>query len=135
MNDKDLKRAGLKITEQRLVILDILKKSKNHHISAEDAYKELIKKDLDVGIATIYRVLAKFEEVGIVNKINFDNNMSVFELANTEHHDHLICTECGNIEEFTDEIIEQHQSDIAKKYNYKLTSHSLNLYGICKNCL
>ena len=134
VNVKDLKNAGLKITTPRLKILKVLTSSKKHHMSADNIYQALNKYKKEVSITTIYRVLTQFEKSGIVKKLNFNNGQSVFELSNIEHHDHLICIKCGKIIEFADEVIEQHQIDIAKKYNYKLTDHSLHLYGLCENC-
>jgi len=85
-------------------------------------------------VATIYRVLTQFEESGIVNKLNFENNQAVYELSNVEHHDHLVCVKCNTIIEFQDDVIEQHQLQIANKYDFQLTDHSLYLYGLCKAC-
>ncbi len=134
MDAQDLKTAGLKVTLPRLKILQVLETSKNHHLSVEDIYRALITQNEEVGVATIYRVLTQFEESGMVNKLNFDNGQSVFELSNVEHHDHLVCVKCGRIDEFQDNVIEQHQHDVAIKYGYKLTDHCLYLYGLCKNC-
>ena len=134
MDAYDLKSAGLRVTSPRLKILEVLESSDNHHLSAEDIYKLLISQDIEVGIATIYRVLTQFEEAGIVNKLNFDNGQSVFELSNVDHHDHLVCIKCGKIDEFTDEIIEKHQNKVAEQYGYQLTDHCLYLYGLCEKC-
>jgi len=134
MDAEDLKSAGLKVTLPRLKILEVLEKSSNHHMSAEDIYRVLMEQRQDVGVATIYRVLTQFEESGIVNKLNFENNQAVYELSNVEHHDHLVCVKCSTIIEFQDDVIEQHQLQIANKYDFQLTDHSLYLYGLCKNC-
>jgi len=134
MDAEDLKSAGLKVTLPRLKILEVLEKSSNHHMSAEDIYRVLMEQHQDVGVATIYRVLTQFEESGIVNKLNFENNQAVYELSNVEHHDHLVCVKCSTIIEFQDDVIEQHQLKIANKYDFQLTDHSLYLYGLCKNC-
>jgi len=134
MDAEDLKSAGLKVTLPRLKILEVLEKSSNHHMSAEDIYRVLMEQRQDVGVATIYRVLTQFEESGIVNKLNFENNQAVYELSNVEHHDHLVCVKCSTIIEFQDDVIEQHQLKIANKYDFQLTDHSLYLYGLCKNC-
>jgi len=134
MDAEDLKSAGLKVTLPRLKILEVLEKSSNHHMSAEDIYRVLMEQHQDVGVATIYRVLTQFEESGIVNKLNFENNQAVYELSNVEHHDHLVCVKCSTIIEFQDDVIEQHQLQIANKYDFQLTDHSLYLYGLCKNC-
>ena len=134
MDAQDLKSAGLKVTLPRLKILEVLEKSPNHHLSAEDIYRALIGQNEEVGVATIYRVLTQFEESGIVNKLNFENNLSVYELSNVDHHDHLVCVKCNEIVEFQDDVIENHQLQIAKKYGFQLTDHSLYLYGLCGRC-
>jgi len=134
MDAEDLKSAGLKVTLPRLKILEVLEKSSNHHLSAEDIYRALMEQREEVGVATIYRVLTQFEESGIVNKLNFENNQAVYELSNVDHHDHLVCVKCNIIIEFQDDVIEQHQLQIANKYGFELTDHSLYLYGLCKTC-
>ena len=134
MDAEDLKSAGLKVTLPRLKILEVLEISPNHHLSVEDIYRVLIEHHEEVGIATIYRVLSQFEESGIVHKLNFENNQAVYELCGVEHHDHLVCVKCNTIIEFQDDIIEQHQLQIAKKHGFELTDHSLYLYGLCKDC-
>ena len=134
MDAEDLKSAGLKVTLPRLKILEVLEKSSNHHLSVEDIYRTLIEKNKEINVATIYRVLSQFEESGIVNKLNFENNQAVYELSNVEHHDHLVCVKCNTIIEFQDDVIERHQLQIANKYGFQLTDHSLYLYGLCKTC-
>jgi len=134
MDAEDLKSAGLKVTLPRLKILEVLEKSPNHHLSAEDIYRILIEQNDEVGVATIYRVLSQFEESGIVQKLNFENNQAVYELCGLEHHDHLVCVKCNKIIEFQDDVIEKHQLQIAKKHGFELTDHSLYLYGLCKDC-
>ena len=134
MDAEDLKSAGLKVTLPRLKILEVLEKSPNHHLSAEDIYRVLIDQHEEVGVATIYRVLSQFEESGIVQKLNFENNQAVYELCGLEHHDHLVCVKCNKIIEFQDDVSEQHQIQIAKKHGFELTDHSLYLYGLCKDC-
>ena len=134
MDAEDLKSAGLKVTLPRLKILEVLEKSPNHHLSAEDIYRILIEQNEEVGVATIYRVLSQFEESGIVQKLNFENNQAVYELCGVEHHDHLVCVKCNKIIEFQDDVIEKHQLQIAKKHGFELTDHSLYLYGLCKDC-
>lgn len=134
MDAQDLKSAGLKVTLPRLKILEVLEKSPNHHLSAEDIYRALIEQHEEVGVATIYRVLTQFEESGIVNKLNFENNLSVYELSNVDHHDHLVCVKCNEIVEFQDDVIESHQLQIAKQHGFQLTDHSLYLYGLCLRC-
>lgn len=103
-------------------------------MSAEMIYRALILQNDEVGVATIYRVLTQFKEAGMVNKLNFDNGQSVFELSNVDHHDHLVCVKCGKIDEFTDDVIEQRQHEVSTKYGYQLTDHCLYLYGLCAQC-
>jgi Fur family ferric uptake transcriptional regulator len=134
MDAQDLKTAGLKVTLPRLKILQLLESSDNHHMSAEDIYRALILQGEEVGLATIYRVLTQFESAGIVNKLNFDNGQSIFELSNVEHHDHLVCVKCGKIDEFHSEEIEKRQDEVAQRYGYQLTDHCLYLYGLCAEC-
>ena len=131
--NQDLRKAGLKVTLPRIKILELLECAENHHMSAEEVYKTLIDQGEDVGLATVYRVLTQFEQVGIVQRHNFENNLSVFELNTGEHHDHLVCDACGKIVEFHNEIIEKEQEKTAKEHGFKLTGHSLVLYGICSD--
>ena len=133
-DNQQLKDAGLKITVPRLKVLQILEQSRDHHLSAEDVYKALLEMGDDVGLATIYRVLAQFEAVGLVQRHNFEGGYSVFELSQGEHHDHLVCISCGRVEEFVDEVIEQRQLKIAERAQFKMTAHALNIYGHCYNC-
>ncbi len=128
METQDIKKAGLKVTLPRIRILQILENSKQRHMSAEDVYKALIEADEDVGLATIYRVLTQFEAAGLVVRHNFEEGHSVFELAEGEHHDHMICLETGKIIEFQDEEIERRQREIAEANGYVLEEHSLVLY-------
>ena len=132
---KQLKNAGLKITLPRLKVLQILENSGNHHLSAEGVYKALLETGDDVGLATVYRVLTQFEVAGLVSRHNFEGGFSVFELSQGDHHDHLVCIQCGFVEEFVDEVIEQRQKAIAEKAGFKMTDHALNIYGICPGCL
>ena len=129
-----LKTMGLKITMPRLKILQILEQSTNHHLSAENIYKILINSGYDIGMATIYRVLTQFEAVGLVSRHYFEDRCSVFELCDIAHHDHLVCTKCESVEEFLDDIIEDRQNIIANKAQFKITNHSLIIYGVCIHC-
>lgn len=129
--NKELKKAGLKVTLPRLKILQILQEPANQHISAEDVYKILIDQGEEIGLATVYRVLNQFDDAGILNRHHFEGGKSVFEISQKAHHDHLVCLKCGKVIEFEDEIIEQRQEMIAKQYKMKLTHHSLYLYGEC----
>ena len=123
--NKELKKAGLKVTLPRLKILQILQEPENQHISAEDVYKILIEQGEEIGLATVYRVLNQFDDAGILNRHHFEGGKSVFEISHKEHHDHLVCLKCGKVIEFEDDIIEERQEMIAKKHNIKLTHHIL----------
>lgn len=134
-NDQsDLKNVGLKATFPRLKILDIFRKSDERHLSAEDVYRSLIAENIDIGLATVYRVLTQFEQAGILARSQFDGGKSIFELNDGDHHDHLICTHCGCVTEFNDAEIEKRQHKIAKDNGFTLESHAMVLYGVCKNC-
>jgi len=132
--NKELRDAGLKVTLPRIKILQILESSATKHLSAEDVYKALIMADEDVGLATVYRVLTQFESAGLVMRHHFEGGHSVFEMTAVDHHDHIVCHHCGVVEEFFDEVIENQQEKIAAKHGFKITDHSMYLYGICKNC-
>jgi Fur family ferric uptake transcriptional regulator len=131
---KQLKDAGLKVTLPRLKILHILESSSKHHLSAEEIYKALLDTGEDVGLATVYRVLTQFESAGLINRHHFEGGFSVFELSEGEHHDHLVCVKCGRVDEFIDEVIESRQKMIAERAQFKMTDHSLNIYGLCQRC-
>ena len=131
--NQDLRKAGLKVTLPRVKILELLEGAEMHHMSAEEVYKALIEQGEDVGLATVYRVLTQFEQAGMVERHNFENNLSVFEITQDEHHDHLVCDVCGKIIEFHNTTIEEQQIKVAAEYGFKLSGHSLVLYGICNN--
>jgi Fur family ferric uptake transcriptional regulator len=134
MVNQELKKAGLKATLPRIKILDILENAEQRHLSAEDVYKALLELGEDVGLATVYRVLTQFEAAGLVFRHNFEGGHSVFELNEGRHHDHILCLKCGRVDEFMDETIEQRQRDIAAKFGYTMTDHSLTIYGVCPEC-
>lgn len=133
MENRDLKKAGLKVTLPRMKILEILENSDKRHLSAEDIYRDLLESGEDIGLATIYRVLTQFEGAGLVIRHHFETGQAVFELERGEHHDHLICIKCGKIIEFLDEAIEIRQKEIAKNNGFIISDHSLIIYGICDN--
>ena len=128
-----LKKAGLKVTLPRVKILELMQEPECQHISAEDLYKRLLEIGEEIGLATVYRVLNQFDDAGIVTRHHFESGKAVFELSTQHHHDHLVCLSCGKVIEFTDDVIEKRQIEIAKKHNIKLTNHSLYLYGQCTN--
>ncbi len=129
MNQKDLKKAGLKITQPRVKILELLENSSKRHFTAETIYQMLLKKEAGIGLATVYRVLTQFEAAGLVIRHHFEGGQSVFELNHGEHHDHIVDIKSGRIVEFHDEVIEQRQREIAREHGFRLVDHSLILYG------
>jgi Fur family ferric uptake transcriptional regulator len=132
VESNDLRRAGLKVTLPRIKILEILGTAQPRHMSAEDIYKHLLESHEDIGLATVYRVLTQFEAAGLVTRHHFEGTTAVFELNEGEHHDHIVCLDCGRVEEFMDAGIEARQKEIAGKFGYQLVDHSMILYGRCK---
>lgn len=130
-----LKNNALKFTKQRELILKFLYQNKGHY-TPEDIYMLLKQQhpDVNIGIATVYRTLTLLEESHIVSSISFGIQGKKYELGLKKHHDHLICTQCGKIIEFYDEIIEERQEEIAKKFNFKMTGHTMKIEGICEAC-
>ena len=131
---KKLKKAGLKVTLPRLKIIEILEKNREQHASAEDIYKLLLQQEEDIGVATIYRVLTQCEQAGLVKRHQFEGGRSVFEIAEDDHHDHIVCVRCGHVEEFHDETIEARQQEVAAKAGFAMEDHCMVLYGLCSNC-
>lgn len=134
MENTSLKRAGLKVTQPRMKILEILEANSARHWSAEDVYKALLDAGIDIGLATVYRVLTQFETAGLVCRHHFEDGHAVYELNQGEHHDHIVCLKCGRVEEFVDEAIEQRQREIAAAAGFEMTDHNLYIYGICAKC-
>jgi Fur family ferric uptake transcriptional regulator len=130
-NPHDLKTIGLKATVPRLRILELFEKSAVRHLSAEDVYRMLIKDGLDIGLATVYRVLTQFEQAGLLERHHFESGKAVFELKDASHHDHLVCLQCGRVEEFYDAEIEKRQHRVAKDRGFAIREHSLHLYADC----
>ena len=128
MPGSDLKKAGLKVTLPRLKVLEVLEQAEPHHMSAEDVYKNLMQSDDGVGLATVYRVLTQFESAGIVERHNFDDGHSVYELADDKHHDHMVDIENGAVIEFVNDRIEALQHEIAEEHGFELVDHELVLY-------
>jgi Fur family ferric uptake transcriptional regulator len=130
VENKELRKAGLKVTLPRVKILQILEGASPQvqHMSAEDVYRALLDAGEDVGLATVYRVLTQFESAGLVIRHNFETGHSVFELAKGEHHDHMVCMESGDVIEFLDPIIEKRQHELAEEHGYELVDHALVLY-------
>lgn len=138
MENLQLKKAGLKITLPRKEILALLHKLKEsgeaHHVTAEDVYRQLMETGSTPGLATIYRVLADFENAGIVKRHNFEGDSARFELSNGGHHDHIVCLQCGRVDEFVDDMVEERQKKIAQQRQYDLSYYSLVLYANCLQC-
>ncbi len=136
MQNQEIRKAGLKVTLPRVKILEILENCDDRHVSAEDVHSQLKANDEEIGLATVYRVLTQFETAGLVERHQFDGGHSVFELNRGHHHDHIVCLQCGKVEEFIDESIEQRQLDIARARGFNIADHSLVIYGECnkKDC-
>lgn len=131
LKSRDLRTIGLKTTLPRLKILNLFENSAIRHLSAEDIYKELLNEGEDIGLATVYRVLTQFEQAGLLERHHFEGGKAVFELTSDNHHDHLVCLQCGRVEEFYDADIEKRQIKIAKDRGFSLQEHSLALYADC----
>lgn len=127
----ELKNIGLKATVPRLKILEIFQTSEQRHLSAEDVYRILLNEQMDIGLATVYRVLTQFEQAGLLSRNNFESGKAIFELNEGRHHDHLVCIDCGRVEEFYDSEIERRQQSIASERGFALQEHALSLYGNC----
>ncbi|HQX05252.1 MAG TPA: ferric iron uptake transcriptional regulator [Zoogloea sp.] len=131
-NSQNLKSIGLKATFPRLKILDLFQKAENRHLTAEDVYRLLISEDMDIGLATVYRVLTQFEQAGLLERHYFESGKAVFELNEGHHHDHLVCLQCGKVEEFFDPEIEDRQNRIAAERGFAVKEHALYLYADCQ---
>ncbi len=128
---KDLKTNGLKATLPRLKILELFQMGEKRHMTAEDVYKLALQDNIDVGLATVYRVLTQFEQAGILSRSHFESDKAVYELNEGQHHDHLVCLDCGKVEEFFDSEIELRQKSIAQSKGFELADHALSLYAHC----
>ena len=127
----DLKSMGLKATGPRLKILELFEKSERRHMTADDVYRDLLAENMDIGLATVYRVLTQFEQAGLLERHHFESGKAVFEINAGKHHDHLVCINCGRVEEFFDEEIERRQKKIAKERGFAIQEHALYLYAEC----
>ena len=132
MESQDLRNAGLKVTLPRLKILEMLEHSPTRHLAAEEIYRRLMDDGEDIGLATVYRVLTQFEAAGLVSRHHFEGGHAVFELERGHHHDHIVCMQCGRVDEFEDETIEKRQREKAESLGYKLVEHNLIMYGECQ---
>jgi Fur family ferric uptake transcriptional regulator len=132
---EELKSMGLKATLPRMKVLEIFQKSSTRHLSAEDVYKVLLHEKIDIGLATVYRVLTQFEQAGLLKRNHFESGKSVFELDEGAHHDHIVCMNCGRVEEFFDAEIERRQEKIAKERGFQIQDHALSIYAsACGHC-
>ena len=130
-NIDELKSTGLKATLPRLKILEVFQGSKQRHMTAEDVFRVLLDDRSDIGLATVYRVLMQFEQAGLLTRSNFESGKAVYELNEGQHHDHLVCLDCGRVEEFFDPEIERRQHAIAEQRGFVLQEHALSLYANC----
>ncbi|MDO8346706.1 MAG: ferric iron uptake transcriptional regulator [Rugosibacter sp.] len=135
-DSSELKNIGLKATLPRLKILDLFRKLKEEgggacHVTAEDVYRHLLVDEIDIGLATVYRVLTQFEQAGLLQRHHFESGKATFELNEGHHHDHLVCLQCGRVEEFVDPGIEKRQNEIAESRGFALREHALYLYVDC----
>ncbi len=128
---EELKSTGLKATLPRLKIMQIFQAGGQRHMTAEDVYRVLLNERTDIGLATVYRVLTQFEQAGLLTRSNFESGKAVYELNEGSHHDHLVCLDCGKVEEFHDSEIEKRQLAIAKAKGFTLEDHALSLYARC----
>ena len=135
-NIDELKSTGLKATVPRLKILEVFQRGTQRHMTAEDVYRILLQEHSDVGLATVYRVLTQFEQAGILLRSHFESDKAVYELDEGQHHDHLVCLDCGRVEEFYDAEIEKRQHAVAKAKGFAIADHALSLYAHCQqtNC-
>ncbi|WHZ10118.1 MAG: Ferric uptake regulation protein FUR [Burkholderiaceae bacterium] len=127
----ELKSTGLKATLPRLKILEIFQKGAQRHMTAEDVYRVLLDERSDIGLATVYRVLTQFEQAGILSRSHFESGKAVYEINEGQHHDHLVCLDCGRVEEFYDPEIERRQQAVAKARGFEIADHALSLYANC----
>lgn len=133
-NIAQLKDNGLKVTGPRLKILDLFERHQDSHLSAEDVYRILLDEGIEIGVATIYRVLTQFEQADILMRHHFETGKAVYELNKGGHHDHLVCVKCGMVTEFHNEQIETLQDKIAEENGYRIVDHALYMYGVCSAC-
>ena len=130
-NPENLKNSGLKATFPRLKILDLFQHAEDRHMTAEDVYRHLIAEGMEIGLATVYRVLTQFEHAGLLERHHFETGKAVFELNEGRHHDHLVCLQCGKVEEFYDPEIEKRQNKIARERGFAVSGHEMYLYANC----
>jgi Fur family ferric uptake transcriptional regulator len=133
VENQEIRKAGLKVTLPRVKILEVLETNDSpRHMTAEDVYKALLERGEEIGLATVYRVLTQFVNAGLVERHHFEGGQAVFELNRGSHHDHIVCVQCGYVEEFYDETIEANQRKIAERKGFAIRDHSLIIYGDCQ---
>ena len=130
-NVEELKSTGLKATLPRLKILEVFQRGDQRHMTAEDVFRVLLLERSDIGLATVYRVLTQFEQAGILSRSHFESGKAVYEINEGTHHDHLVCLDCGKVEEFYDAEIERRQHSVAKAKGFDIAEHALSLYAHC----
>jgi len=128
---EELKSNGLKATVPRMKILDVFQRGGQRHMTAEDVFRQLLSENADIGLATVYRVLTQFEQAGILSRNHFESGKAVYELNEGQHHDHMVCLDCGRVEEFYDPEIEQRQQAVAQAKGFVIADHALSLYAHC----
>lgn len=128
-----IREMGLKVTKQRMAILEGLNAGQAH-VTAQEVYEMVNEKHPEIGFATVYRFLRKLTEQSFVTEVRMGGLPARYELTPKEHHDHLTCVDCGKIVEFENDQIEVLQDQIAQKHGFKLTDHVLELYGVCSHC-
>lgn len=135
-HSQQLRENGLKATGPRIKILKLFENTARRHLTAEEVYRELLKDDIDIGLATVYRVLTQFEQAGLLARHHFDSGRAVYELNEGEHHDHLVCMQCGKVIEFLEPVIEDLQEKVASEHGFRIQEHALYLYAECTkaNC-
>ena len=134
MDSQDLKRVGLKVTQPRRLVLETIRTSSERHLSAEDVHRRLLKQGGDVGLGTVYRVLAQLESAGLLSRNVFESGKPLYEIKEGGDHDHLLCLGCGRVDEFRNQAIGALRQDVAETHKYRLTRHSLVFYGYCPDC-
>ena len=131
MQIDNLKSSGLKATGPRLKILEVFQRGVQRHMTAEDVFRQLLQEDADIGLATVYRVLTQFEQAGLLHRNHFESGKAVYELNEGQHHDHMVCLDCGRVEEFYDPEIEARQQAVAQAKGFEIADHALSLYAHC----
>ena len=131
MQIDDFKSTGLKATVPRLKILEVFERGVQRHMTAEDVFRHLLQEGADIGLATVYRVLTQFEQAGLLHRNHFESGKAVYELNEGQHHDHMVCLDCGRVEEFYDPEIEARQQAVAQAKGFEIADHALSLYAHC----